>query len=258
MKVLIMEDEALAARRLVRQLQAIRPDFEVLATLPSVREGLEWLQSNPAPDLMFFDIHLADGSSFDILEQHPVRIPIIFTTAYDQYALQAFKAYSVDYLLKPVKDQELAAAIEKWESFGQAEEAEDDSALPPMDQLGRMIRGEETPYQKRFLVRLPERLKAIDIKEVAYFYIQQRITLMRLHNGSSYPADFNLDQLEEKLHPKEFFRANRQVIVRFEAIAQMYTHSKSRLKLELKPALDQEVVVPSERSAAFKRWLTGS
>ncbi|GAB4413075.1 MAG: LytTR family DNA-binding domain-containing protein [Bacteroidia bacterium] len=253
MNILIIEDEPATARRLSRQIVQVAPEAQVLDVLDSVQGAVAWFQAHPQPDLVLMDVHLADGSGFDILEQIVVEAPIIFTTAYDEYALRAFKAQSVDYLLKPVKEDELAAALAKLARFRQAP-----AARPvDMETLARMIRGEVSPYQQRFLIRLPEQIKAFDVRDAAYFFLESRIAFMQLKNGKAYPIDYNMEQLEQRLHPSRFFRINRQFIVSYEAIAKMYTHTKSRIILELQPPTPHEAVVSSERSAAFKQWLQG-
>lgn len=250
MNVLIIEDEATAARRLQRQLAEVAPTAEVLAVLDSVEASRAWLAMHPQPDLLLMDIHLGDGTSFDLLAEQAITAPIIFTTAYDEYAMRAFQAHSVAYLLKPIKAEDLAAALDKLQQLQRGGPNLDVAAL------ARQVQQQEPmSYQRRLILRLPDQLKVIAVEEAAYFYIEARLTFIRLFDGRSYPLDFTLDQLEERLDPAQFFRLNRQVIVTFEAIDKIHTYPKSRLKLALKPPLDQEVMVSSERSAAFKAWL---
>lgn len=249
MHLLIIEDEPTAARRLNRQIMSLLPEATIEGPLATVEEALSWFSQHAMPDLIFMDIHLADGSSFDLLDQVPLTVPIIFTTAYDEYALQAFKAHSIDYLLKPVKQESLAAAIQKWQSLRQGNQQ--------LEKLRQALAGDPSHLQQRFLVRLPEKLKTIEVADIAYFFIEARVTFMQLKDQRKYPSDYNLDQLESRLDPKVFFRLNRQFLVRYEAIKHIYTHSKSRFRLELSPPTQQEVVVSSERSADFKKWLTG-
>ncbi|RMG68443.1 MAG: DNA-binding response regulator [Bacteroidetes bacterium] len=251
-EILILEDEAAAARRLQRLVETLHPDWRVLEVLDCVDTAIEWLSEHPAPDLILMDIHLADGSSFDIFREVEVRCPVIFTTAYDQYAIQAFKVNSIDYILKPVKEEELRAALNKWRDLrGQAS--------PPADYTP-LLQELSTPspsYQKRLVIRFGQHLKAIDIEEAAYFYIESRVTMMRTHQGKEYPVDHNLDQLEGILDPARFFRINRKFIVHVQAIDQMYVHSKSRVRLVLEPPIDTETIVSAERAARFKDWLKG-
>lgn len=253
MNILLLEDEQPAAERIQRMLAELRPDATILAVIDSVEGALAWLSEHPAPDLALFDIHLADGLSLEVLEQSERAFPVIFTTAYDEYALQAFGAYSIDYLLKPVRQEELKQALDKFERFKDLLSP----AAADVQGLARSIRQARPVWQQRFLLRLPEQIKAIDIQEIAYFYIESRLTFMQLKDGKCYPSDFNLEQLEERVDPARFFRVNRQFLVSFEAIDKMYTHTKSRVQLQLKPAAHLEATVPSERSAEFKRWLQG-
>lgn len=254
MNILIIEDEPQAAKRLHRQLAHLLPDATIQDPIASVQEATMALSEPPFPDLIFMDIHLADGDSFEILDQLSIPSPIVFTTAYDSYALQAFKANSIDYLLKPIRQHELAASLDKWKRLTSRGSDAFPSLLPVMKALNTLREG---PFLQRLLIRFPERIKAIHVSEAAYFYVESRVTLMQLHNGKQYPVDFNLDQLEKKLNPRKFFRANRKFIVSVEAIHQMHTYSKSRLLLDLQPSYDGDICVSSEKSAAFKRWLMG-
>ncbi|MEL6592837.1 MAG: LytTR family DNA-binding domain-containing protein [Bacteroidota bacterium] len=250
MKILIIEDERLASQRLIRMIKALEPQVEVLAELESVEETLEWWAENTPPELMFMDIHLADGSAFEILRQLEVECPIIFTTAYDAYAIQAFKHNSIDYILKPVKKEELQAALAKFHRAQQTASANFDYQA-----LAKALQEREAP--KRLLIRFGQQLKAVEFEEVAYFYIEERVCFLMTHAGKRYPIDQTLDQLDGMLEPKKFFRINRQLIANIEAIDQMFTMSKSRVKISLKPEAPVDALVSSERSALFKKWLRG-
>ncbi len=253
MKVLVIEDEMLASQRLVRMIKALEPNVEILATLESVEETLEWWEANDAPDLMFMDIHLADGSAFEILRQLEVENPIIFTTAYDAYAIEAFKHNSIDYILKPVKKEELAAALAKY--YRSRPKAEAVGTPFDYQELAKAMQKNNQP--KRLLIRFGQQLKAVNFEEVAYFYIEERVCFLMTHKGKRYPIDQTLDQLDALLDPEKFFRINRQLIANLEAIDQMHTMSKSRVKISLKPAAPVDALVSSERSALFKKWLKG-
>jgi two-component system response regulator LytT len=255
MKILLIEDEEPAARRLTRMVQKVQPQAQILGQLESVEEALEWWSQNESPDLVLLDIHLADGSAFEFLEKAGIRCPVIFTTAYDAYALQAFEHNSVDYLLKPIREEALQTALDKYqELFGQSE-----PVVSPIDYalLARSIRQGQKEYPKRLLIRFAQQLKAIEISDVAYFYIEERVCFLRTHEGKRYPIDQTLDQLEEMLNPAQFFRLNRQLITNIAAIHKMHTWSKSRIKVEMKPPAPVETTVSSEKSAAFKAWLKG-
>lgn len=253
MKILIIEDEPGAARRLERNITKALPQAKILATLESVVESVDWLTNQETPDLIFMDIHLTDGASFDIFDAVEVSAPIIFTTAYDEYALQAFKTNSIDYLLKPIRYEELETAIQKWRKL----QEKGPSLSQNLDELRSLVQGEQQSYQQRILIRAHQKLLALEVSDIGYFYLESRIVFAQLKSGKKYPIDFNLDQLEERLDPGHFFRINRQFIVTFEAIQNMIPYSKSRLKLDLSPNCHLESIVATERASKFKRWLTG-
>lgn len=249
MKILIIEDEAAAVRRLTKLLTEIDPNIEVVESLDSIESTINYLDTHESPDLFFFDIHLADGSSFEIFQHVKISKPIIFTTAYDEYALQAFKVNAIDYLLKPIKKVELESAIEKYRKHYEP---------APIDykKLATAMGG-GNPNGKRFLIRFGQSLKVVDIKDVAYFFTSDKITFLVNKKGKRYPIDYSLDQLTDLADKQKFFRINRQFIVNIEAIDEMYAYSKSRVKLTLTPPCDMETVVSTERSPVFKKWLTG-
>jgi two-component system LytT family response regulator len=251
MKILLIEDEAAAARRLEKMLHELLPEAAIQARLDSVENTVLWLQNNPAPDLILLDIHLADGASFEIFEHVKVTAPVIFTTAYDEYALRAFQANAVDYLLKPIKTNELAAALDKYKRF---------FAAPDYADLLRALRQREAvpDYLRRMLIRLGNSMKLVNVDDAAYFYTKDKITfVVTRSNGKRFPVDYPLDKLETLLDPAVFFRINRQFIVQVTAIREMHPYSKSRVKVDLDPPTDLETVVSTERSAEFKRWLAG-
>ena len=201
----------------------------------------------------FLDIHLADGASFDIFEHVQITCPVIFITAYDEYALQAFKVNAVDYLLKPIKSSELAVALEKYQKVFKPAQAPDFTAL-----LATLKSQQETNYLQRMLIRLGHSLKLVDLADAAYFYTKDKITfLITRSNGKRYPVDYPLDKLENMLDKKVFFRINRQFIVNVASIREMHPYSKSRVKVEMDPPTDIDTIVSTERSAEFKRWLVG-
>jgi DNA-binding LytR/AlgR family response regulator len=250
MNVVIIEDEQAAARRLEKILREIEPSIVVMAHIDSVETAVLWLQANPAPDLIFLDIHLADGSSFEIFEHVEVTSPIVFTTAYDEYAVQAFKVNAVDYLLKPLKSAEVEAALSKYK---QVFVKPDYTGL-----LDTLRRQEGHGYLRRMLIRFGGSIKLVDMTDAAYFYTKDKITFLMVRStGKRLPVDYPLDRLETLLDPKSFFRINRQFIINVAAIREMHPYSKSRVKVELEPPTDQETVVSTERSAEFKRWLVG-
>ncbi len=248
MKILIIEDEDAAARRLQKMVKEITPESEVVGQLDSVEAVLNWLQDNELPELIFMDIHLADGSSFEIFNHVQIEKPVIFTTAYDQYAIQAFKVNAIDYLLKPIKRQELEQAIEKYKKWR-------GGARMDYARLARALQGEQ--FNRRFLIRIGQSIRVVEMKEAAYFYTESKITFVVTKEGKRYPLDYSLEKLEEMADPQVFFRINRQFIVNIDAIKEMYAYSKSRVKLELLPPCDLDTVVSTERSPYFKKWLVG-
>jgi two-component system LytT family response regulator len=251
MKALIIEDEQATALRLKKLLHEIDPEIEVLEILDSIESSINWFKENTAPDLIFQDIQLADGSSFEIFNQVEVKTPVIFITAYDQYALQAFRVNSVDYLLKPVKKQDLAEAIKKFkEIYAKKNESSVDYAA-----LARIINKES--YQKRFVVRYGQKIKAINVQEIAYFFTSEGNIFFKTFDDSQYPLDISLDNLEPMLDPLNFYRINRQFIISYNAIKEMYTYSKSRVKIILNPPCEQDTIASTDRSGSFKKWLAG-
>ncbi len=251
MNIVIIEDESIAAERLFAAIKKIDDNVKLLAQPDSVKSSISFLQSNKEKiDLMFLDIQLSDGLSFDIFEKIKIKCPIIFTTAYDQYAIKAFKLTSIDYLLKPIKKEELADAIAKYKSNYENAEDINSKMVMVQDVISKSL-------QKRIVVRYGHTIKAIDIADAAYFYTRQKVTFMTLKNNEVLPIDENLDELEKILDPKLFFRINRQCIICFDAIENMYTYTKSRVKLILNPVLEEEIIVSTERSSEFKTWLLG-
>ncbi len=251
MKILIIEDEQAAVRRLQKLLSEIDSNYEVIDSLSSIETSVEWFQTHPAPDLVLMDIHLADGSSFDIFERVDISAPVIFVTAYDEYALKAFKVNAIDYLMKPIKQNELESAILKVsKKHKKADEGSD--LILRLQEAGFIHRS------KRLLVRMGQNIKLIDLDNVAYFYSKDKISFAILPGNKRYPLDQSLDQIEQMVDPTHYFRINRQFIVKMESIEEMVTYSKSRVKLKLIPPSEEDAIVSKERSPEFKKWLTGS
>jgi DNA-binding LytR/AlgR family response regulator len=251
MNILIVEDEAHAAMKLRRMLSILLPDAFIHGPLESVVDAVQWIQSNPAPDLILLDIHLSDGLSFEIFDQAPTSAPIIFVTAYDQYALRAFKLNSVDYLLKPVEAPSLKLAIEKYKSnFEKA----------PVQNLSKdwhhLLKEDYTNrYKKRFVTRIGERLVAVNTVDIAYAFSEEKATYLRSNEGRNFLVDFSLEQLDDLLDPDEFFRLNRKYTTRFEAVDKMLSYSNSRIKVELKGCEDKDIVLSREKTREFRAWL---
>lgn len=253
MKYLIIEDEPALAKRLANLIAEIEPGADLLGMIDSVEEAVKWLGANPHPDLLFMDIQLADGLSFDIFKQVEIRTPVIFTTAYDNYAIQAFKVNSVDYLLKPVNRDELKIAIEKFRRSGFQKSTGDFD----LGKLATMLKGGQKKFLQRILVKFGSKLKAIGIEEIACFYTDNKTVYLHTFTNDRYPIDDRLDALEQALDPQQFFRINRTAIINFGAIENMYAYSKSRVNVELKKPLTLSFVSSTERSADFKEWLGG-
>lgn len=250
MKIVIIEDEELAARRLEGMIKECDSSIEVIARLESVEDSVEWFRNHPSPDLIFLDIHLEDDLSFAIFEKVKVDAPVIFTTAYDEYAIRAFKMKSIDYLLKPIVQEELARSLDKFHEFSSPKPQQD------METLFRMfVKPGQPDYKERFSVTIGQKIKTFPINEISWFYSEEGITFMVTNDNHQYPIDFSLDDLTDMLDPKLFFRINRQFIVKMEAIGNIHIYPKSRLKLELKPVSNKEVFVSRDKVTRFKQWL---
>lgn len=249
MNVVIVEDESLAADRLEELLKEVDPSVRVTARLGSVESAAAWLSAH-TPDLLFLDIQLSDGLSFAIFDRADVRCPVIFTTAYDQYAIRAFTVNSIDYLLKPVGPEDLRRALTKYRSLAPGRS-------PALDELLRYVNAKEPSYKERFLIRFGETMRTVRSADIAYFYALEKGVFAATAEKKHYPVDQTLDALETALDPKRFFRINRKMIVAYDAIAAMVPYSRSRIRLTLTPEEPRgiEALVSVERSAAFKEWM---
>ena len=248
MNVLIVEDEVAALRRMEKLLAEVAPDVVVVGRTATVQETVDWLEENDPPDLAFLDIQLADGESFEVFRRTAVECPVIFTTAHDEHALKAFQVNALDYLLKPLKREELGAALERSRKLGVVR----DNA-----QLSSSSEATEPSPVKRFLIRYGDHFKVVEPKDIAYIYSLEKNTFLRTREGKDLPMDDSLDRLEKQLDPAHFYRINRQVIIRFESIKELIAYSKSRVKVIMDPPFGEDAIVSSERSADFKRWLSG-
>ncbi len=255
MNVLIIEDEYPAAERLQNMLTRVDGTIRVRAVLESVEAAIRWLRNQAAPDLILSDIQLSDGLSFEIYEQVLVQSPIIFTTSYDEYAIRAFKHKSIDYLLKPIKYEELQRAIEKYRNFRQ--EFSEQNPAVRLEQLLDVLSHTGRSSKKRFLVKKGEQLIPIADDDTAYFYTENELVYLITHAGKKYILDYTLEQLSTLLDPVRFFRINRQFIVSLAAVQQIHTYFSSRLKLQLQPAAGPEVLVSKGQVKRFKAWLEG-
>ncbi|MGX5817335.1 LytR/AlgR family response regulator transcription factor [Chitinophaga lutea] len=251
MKVLIIEDEKPAALRLAKMLDEAAEQVEVQAILHTVEASVDYLQRSPEPDLIFLDIQLGDGKSFDIFRKVQVSSKIIFTTAFDEYALKAFRYNSIDYLLKPLKKKDLDAALAKYMS-----QAPKQQQLPDdIRQLLLSFHTGQPAYKHRFLVRKGSRFLSVSASDVAYIYTKDRICHLRTHGGEDYLIDENLEELEAGLDPSLFFRANRQYIVHYDAVQQAVSWFDGKLKLAIEPVPNEEIVISRLKAADFKKWL---
>ncbi|WP_293899636.1 LytR/AlgR family response regulator transcription factor [Sphingobacterium sp. UBA5670] len=247
MKILIIEDELPSARFLQRKLEAL--GYNVSAVLQTVEESIEWFLSNTEPDLLFMDIQLADGISFDILEQVKPNSAIIFTTAFDEYLLRAFKQNSIDYLLKPIEDEELENAIEKFIQYRRPSPQFD------LTSLETLFKNTAQSYKERFTIKIGQSLKVITTQQIECIYSENKGTYLYSNENGNYLLDQTLDALTPQLSPKDFFRINRSTIVQFDAIKNIAIHSNARLKIYLKHYESDELIVSREKVAAFKNWL---
>ncbi len=253
MKVLIVEDEPLAAAQLAANIAALRPGAEILAVCDTIKSAVSWLTSNPNPDLAFFDIQLGDGLSFDIFEQIELNLPVIFITAYDQYAIQAFKVNSIDYLLKPIEKNELERALTKYEKLSQKVSG----GISP-SVIGELISSlKKKNYKERFLVKVGTHLRVAETNDILYFYSLQKATFLRLNDGKDYLLDISLEQIEELVDPSLFFRINRKYLVSLKCITEAISYSNSRLKLKVINPVDNDFLVAREKVKDFKAWLEG-
>jgi DNA-binding LytR/AlgR family response regulator len=253
MNVLIIEDEEIAAEKLTMLIRRYDPAIQILASIDSVKNAVKWLSQHEPPELIFLDIYLSDGLSFEIFKKVPLNVPIIFTTAYNEYAIKAFELNSIDYLLKPIRFEDITRSLDKFKAIRQS------FALPTpaldVEALIRMVTSKQKTYKERFLVKQGQKISSIPVEEVAYFCASDKIVLLVTHENRRIPIDYSLEQLAELLDPSTFFKLNRQVIASEKSIESMFPYSNSRIKIILKPAETKEIIVSNDRVSAFKQWL---
>ena len=250
MKVLIIEDETAASENLIAMLQEIDPEIEVLKVLESVQQTVRWLSGNPAPDLIFMDIHLSDGSAFTLFQEMEVTVPIVFTTAYDQYALDAFTVNSVDYLLKPIKTSELTRALDKFKRWTHSD---------VMDYLQRMMKmkpSTSNDHTTSLLVPVKDKLVPVSMEDVACIYSTDRKTQIYLKSGQMMYYNRSLDSIIVGLDPSRFYRANKQYIVARDCVKEIVVWFDSRLLLRMPIELPEPLFVSKNKAAEFKNWMT--
>lgn len=251
MNIIIIEDEKPSARRLQRMLSELQMEAETM--LHSVEESIDWFQQNEHPDLIFLDIQLSDGLSFEIFETIDINSAVIFTTAYDEYALQAFKLNSIDYLLKPIDEDDLARAVSKFKERAPKQQS---VTLDFNDIKKLLVNPIEREYKKRFSVKVGQHLKLINIDDIECFYSENKGIYAYTSEGRNYLLDTTLEQLEAELEPHKFFRISRKFFVNVNAIKDMVSYTNSRLQIKLNTYKEQEVIVARERVKEFKDWLT--
>jgi DNA-binding LytR/AlgR family response regulator len=250
MRILIVEDEPMAATRLQQLVLELEPSAQVLTRLDSVKRTVTWLKSNEIPDLILLDIQLADGISFQIFDEVSVQCPIIFTTAYNEYALRAFKVNSIDYILKPIDKEELKQALEKFKRLTKPV-----SQPNLMESIANAMELLTKKYKTRFVVKVGEHLRSIETSEILFFYSQDKTTFAQTTEGRKHILDYTMEQVEEMMDPAKFFRISRKYMVTANSIQDMINYTNSRLRLVLKTSDDKEIIVARERVQEFKSWL---
>ncbi|MEM9932752.1 MAG: LytTR family DNA-binding domain-containing protein [Bacteroidota bacterium] len=253
MKIVIIEDEPLAADRLQELIHEYESHIEVLARLDSVESAVAWFNQHGMPELIFMDIQLADGISFQIFEQSQIKVPVIFTTAYDEYAIKAFKVNSIDYLLKPLSFDAVADALDKYVQLHVKQDAP--PTIDPALVQSLMSQLHKPSFKSRFIVKKGEHLLSVGIEQINYFYAEDKVSFLKTREGKRYIIQQILGELEELLDPDIFFRINRQYIARFEAITDIISYSNSRLKVNLSHCEDDGIIVSKQKVQAFKQWL---
>lgn len=246
MRVIIIEDEPYAAMGLARILQSLRPEIEVVKKIADVQEGIAYFQNHPEPDLIFCDIQLTDGNSFDIFRVRPVSCAIVFTTAYDEFALRAFELNSINYLLKPIKKEDVRRTLKKF-----------DTHFKPMSFDFEMLESviAETKFKKRLIGKIGQIIQVIPVEDIAYFLSEEGVTFIYTTEGKRFLTDYSLDQLESIINPEIFFRANRQLIIHIQSIQKVEPYFKGRLLLHLHPDLIKGQVISQMKAGKFKDWI---
>jgi DNA-binding LytR/AlgR family response regulator len=259
MKILIVEDEELAVKKLQKTLADVDPEARIAGVTDSIQSTVEWLQTNPAPDLILMDIELADGQSFEIFKRVEVKSPVVFTTSYDEYALKAFKVNSVDYLLKPVQKEDLTTALQKYRQIREIYQpaAAATQADFNMDSLVKQLQQKLQPkdFRKRFLVKHAQKLVSIEVEEIAYFFSDGRLNFFKTYDNRKFVVDYTMDELEEMLDPDKYFRISRAFYISVESVDQIHDYFGNRLLLHLKPPVDKEALVSREKVSEFKNWM---
>ncbi len=250
MKLLIIEDEIHNANRLQLMLKEIDPEITIAGVLESVADSIEWFDKHDEPDLILMDVRLADGLCFEIFSARTITAPVIFTTAYDEYAIRAFKVNSIDYLLKPIHKAELGAALTKYEQLAGSSMPD-----PAISNLVDIIKKQGVAYRSRFLIQVNDGYKTILVKDIDYIYSEFKITHLVLHNNVVQALPYTMDELEEQLDPNVFFRANRQHIISIHTIKDIHNFFNGKLKITLSKHPEAEIIISREKAGIFKQWL---
>jgi len=258
MKILIVEDEELAVKKLQKTLSAVDSAAQVIGITDSIKTTVEWLQTNQQPDLILMDIELSDGQSFEIFNLTEVKSPVIFTTSYDEYALKAFKVNSIDYLLKPIQKEELQTALSKYRQLQTSYSGiEPKAAEINLETLVKELQQKLQPkeFRKRFLVKHAQKLVSVEIDEIAFFYSDGRLNFFKTTDNKKYVVDYTMDELEDMLDPEKYFRISRSFYVSVNSIDKIDDYFGNRLILQLKPSVDKEALVSREKVTDFKKWM---
>jgi two-component system, LytTR family, response regulator LytT len=255
MQVLIVEDEELAVRKLKRLLALVRPEAKVVGELDSIESTVQWLNSSPSPDIILMDIELVDGQSFSVFERTTVKCPVIFITSYDEYAIQAFNVNSVSYLLKPVEEEDLKLALNKFDQVKAYYSTQ--SPLFSIDSLLEDLQSRLQPknYKNRFLVKQGSKLVTLDVKEIAYFFSEDGLNFIRTQDNRKMIIDYTLEELKQSLNPSDFFLINRSYLISAKAIQKIESYFGQRLTLQLQPVSEKSVIISREKVTAFKEWI---
>ncbi len=251
MKILIIEDEPRAANRLSKQIKEVAPEMEVIAVLESIRDTVTFLSENKSISLIFSDIQLADGLSFEIFEQVAVTCPIIFTTAYDQYAIKAFKTNGIDYLLKPIGEEDLQKAIDKFKRLAPTPAV----SIKDIMAIANSFSEQKSTFKSRFMIKIGEKIKSIATEHILYFFSREKATYLMTNEGKKYLIDYAVEQLEDLTDSQKYFRINRKYLIAVNAIEDIVSYSNSRLKTKLRHSDEHDIIVSRERVQEFKRWL---
>lgn len=252
MKAVIVEDEIVAAQNLQRLIRQVDDSIEIITVLKSVEESIEWFNAQPMPDLVFMDIHLSDGSAFSIFSKASIGCPVIFTTAYDQYALNAFEVNSIDYLLKPINKKDLERAITKYRNFSASKNVDSEMLV----ELADMIKNKKSSYKSRFLIPFKDKFLTLDVSDIAYIYSENKTARIITLDDKTYRMNYSLEEISRQLDPSLFFRANRQFIISRKSVKDIFSWFDSKLSVTLSVPTPEKIIISRIRAQDFKSWYT--